>query len=172
MKVLRRRWCVQSGGADKTRARLEQVILTTTMGDIDVELWPKEAPLACRNFIQLCLEGYYDNTMFHRIIAKFMVQGGDPSGTGQGGESVWGETFKDEIHSRLRFGVRGLLAMAKEDVAVQRMANVAGVAHLDDPPDVQRAPRAERPPGREQRRADWQLRPRGGRRCWQWRLHC
>ena len=107
-----RGWCVQSRGADKNRARVEQVILTTTMGDIDVELWPKEAPLACRNFIQLCLEGYYDNTMFHRIIAKFMVQGGDPSGTGQGGESVWGETFKDEIHSRLRFGVRGLLAMA------------------------------------------------------------
>ena len=43
--------------------------------------------------------------MFHRIIAKFMVQGGDPTGTGQGGESVWGETFKDEVHSRLRFGI-------------------------------------------------------------------
>ena len=50
--------------------------------------------------------------MFHRIIAKFMVQGGDPTGTGQGGESVWGETFKDEVHSRLRFGIRGMLAMA------------------------------------------------------------
>ena len=89
-----------------------KVVVTTTIGDIDVELWPKEAPLACRNFVQLCLEGYYDNSMFHRIIAKFMVQGGDPTGTGQGGESVWGDTFKDEIHSRLRFGVRGLLAMA------------------------------------------------------------
>uniref|UniRef100_A0A0C3UDT9 Peptidyl-prolyl cis-trans isomerase n=1 Tax=Guillardia theta (strain CCMP2712) TaxID=905079 RepID=A0A0C3UDT9_GUITC len=88
------------------------VLLTTTMGEIDIELWSKEAPLACRNFIQLCMEGYYDNTMFHRIIPKFMVQGGDPTGTGSGGESVYGETFKDEIHSRLRFSVRGLVAMA------------------------------------------------------------
>ena len=63
----------------------------------------------------LCIfvvQGYYDNLMFHRIIPKFMVQGGDPTGTGQGGESVFGEPFKDEIHSRLRFAVRGLLAMA------------------------------------------------------------
>ncbi|KAJ1482432.1 cyclophilin-like domain-containing protein, partial [Baffinella frigidus] len=89
-----------------------KVVLNTTCGDIDVELWSKEAPMACRNFIQLCMEGYYDNLMFHRIIAKFMIQGGDPTGTGQGGESIFGEPFKDEVHSRLRFSVRGLVAMA------------------------------------------------------------
>lgn len=54
------------------------------MGDVSVELWCREAPKACRNFIQLCMEGYYDNTIFHRIVADFIVQGGDPSGTGEG----------------------------------------------------------------------------------------
>ncbi|CAO3671139.1 unnamed protein product [Rhizopus microsporus] len=63
-----------------------KVILYTTAGDIEIELWGKEAPRASRNFIQLCLEGYYDNTIFHRIIPGFLVQGGDPTGTGQGGE--------------------------------------------------------------------------------------
>lgn len=60
------------------------MILHTTSGDIELELWGKEAPRATRNFIQLCLEGYYDNTIFHRIIPDFLVQGGDPTGTGQG----------------------------------------------------------------------------------------
>lgn len=58
---------------------------------------------------------YYDNTIFHRIIAGFMVQGGDPTGTGNGGESVFGAPFSDEFHSRLRFNHRGLLAMANEN---------------------------------------------------------
>ena len=61
-----------------------KVILTTTYGPLDIELWPKEAPKAVRNFVQLCLEGYYDKTIFHRIIKGFLVQGGDPTGTGTG----------------------------------------------------------------------------------------
>ncbi|XP_014287392.1 spliceosome-associated protein CWC27 homolog [Halyomorpha halys] len=89
-----------------------KVLLKTTVGDIDVELWSKEAPLACRNFVQLCLEGYYDDTIFHRVVKGFIAQGGDPTGTGMGGESIYGEPFKDEIHSRLRFNRRGLVAMA------------------------------------------------------------
>lgn len=64
------------------------------MGDIDIELWSKEAPKACRNFVQLCLEGYYNGTIFHRVVKDFIVQGGDPTGTGTGGESVYGATFK------------------------------------------------------------------------------
>ncbi|KAJ1971870.1 Peptidyl-prolyl isomerase cwc27, partial [Dimargaris verticillata] len=90
------------------------IYLETTKGTIEVALWPKEAPLACRNFVQLCLEGYYDGTIFHRVVPGFIVQGGDPTGTGEGGESVYegGEPFKDEFHSRLRFVRRGLLAMA------------------------------------------------------------
>ena len=58
-----------------------KVILHTTHGDIEIELWTKEIPKACRNFIQLCLESYYDNTIFHRIIRNFIVQTGDPTGT-------------------------------------------------------------------------------------------
>ncbi|XP_010366557.1 spliceosome-associated protein CWC27 homolog isoform X1 [Rhinopithecus roxellana] len=89
-----------------------KVLLKTTAGDIDIELWSKEAPKACRNFIQLCLEAYYDNTIFHRVVPGFIVQGGDPTGTGSGGESIYGTPFKDEFHSRLRFNRRGLVAMA------------------------------------------------------------
>ncbi|KAK2507431.1 hypothetical protein MC885_016175 [Smutsia gigantea] len=71
-----------------------KVLLKTTAGDIDIELWSKEAPKACRNFIQLCLEAYYDNTIFHRVVPGFIVQGGDPTGTGAGGESIYGAPFK------------------------------------------------------------------------------
>lgn len=91
-----------------------KVILTTSYGPIDIELWPKEAPKAVRNFVQLCLDGYYDNTLFHRVIKSFLVQGGDPTGTGTGGESIYGDVFADEFHSRLRFKHRGLVACAGE----------------------------------------------------------
>ncbi|XP_060077332.1 spliceosome-associated protein CWC27 homolog [Ylistrum balloti] len=89
-----------------------KVLLVTSVGDIDIELWSREAPKACRNFVQLCLEGYYNGTIFHRVVKDFIVQGGDPTGTGEGGESIYGAPFKDEIHSRLRFVRRGLVAMA------------------------------------------------------------
>ncbi|MEW5301137.1 MAG: hypothetical protein WDW36_004016 [Sanguina aurantia] len=92
-----------------------KVVLHTSLGDLDVELWPKEAPKAVRNFVQLCLEGYYDNTRFHRVIKDYLVQGGDPTGTGEGGTSVYGEPFRDEFHSRLKFNHRGLLACANEN---------------------------------------------------------
>ncbi|KAJ8925424.1 hypothetical protein NQ315_009256 [Exocentrus adspersus] len=92
-----------------------KVLLKTTVGDIDVEFWAKETPKTCRNFIQLCLEGYYDNTIFHRVVKEFIVQGGDPNGDGTGGESIYGEPFKDEFHQRLRFTRRGLLAMANSE---------------------------------------------------------
>ncbi|KAM4634364.1 spliceosome-associated protein CWC27 homolog [Polymixia lowei] len=89
-----------------------KVLLKTSAGDIDIELWSKEAPKACRNFVQLCMEGYYDGTLFHRVVPDFIVQGGDPTGSGNGGESIYGRPFKDEFHSRLRFNRRGLVAMA------------------------------------------------------------
>ncbi|KPJ10965.1 Peptidyl-prolyl isomerase cwc27 [Papilio machaon] len=91
---------------------LGKVLLKTSVGEIDVELWTKEAPKACRNFLQLCMEGYYNGTIFHRVVPGFIVQGGDPNGDGTGGESIYGEPFKDEFHSRLRFNRRGLVAMA------------------------------------------------------------
>lgn len=92
-----------------------KVVLKTSFGDVDIELWSREAPLACRNFVQLCLEGAYDGTAFHRVIPGFMVQGGDPEGTGRGGESIYGRPFKDEFHSRLKFSRRGIVAMANEN---------------------------------------------------------
>ncbi|XP_050403420.1 spliceosome-associated protein CWC27 homolog [Patella vulgata] len=89
-----------------------KILLETTAGDIDIELWSKETPKACRNFVQLCMEGYYDGIIFHRVVKDFIVQGGDPTGTGEGGESVYGKPFKDEFHSRLRFNRRGMVGMA------------------------------------------------------------
>ncbi|EMD38986.1 hypothetical protein CERSUDRAFT_46786 [Gelatoporia subvermispora B] len=92
-----------------TRGR---VIIDTTAGEIDVELWSKETPKACRNFLALAMEGYYDGVIFHRIVPGFLVQTGDRTGTGAGGESFYGEPFEDEIHPRLRYAHRGLVAMA------------------------------------------------------------
>ena len=89
-----------------------KVLLETSVGDIEIELWSRECPKAARNFVQLCMENYYAKTKFHRVIKDFIVQGGDPTGTGHGGESIYGTPFKDEFHSRLRFCRRGLVAMA------------------------------------------------------------
>ncbi|PSN59817.1 cyclophilin-like protein [Corynespora cassiicola Philippines] len=90
-----------------------KVVLHTTTGDLEIELFAKQTPITSRNFLQLCLDGYYDNTIFHRLVKGFIIQGGDPTGTGVGGESSYdGEPFADEIHSRLKFNRRGLLGMA------------------------------------------------------------
>ncbi|KAF9268586.1 cyclophilin-like protein [Marasmius fiardii PR-910] len=89
-----------------------RVIISTTVGEIDIELWSKETPKTCRNFLQLAMEGYYDGVVFHRVVPNFLVQTGDKTGTGAGGESIYGEPFEDEIHPRLRFAHRGLVAMA------------------------------------------------------------
>ncbi|KAG9508729.1 Spliceosome-associated protein CWC27-like protein, partial [Fragariocoptes setiger] len=89
-----------------------KVLLDTTVGPIEVEFWTKQCPKATRNFIQHCLDGYYDNTIFHRVVKDFIVVGGDPTSTGDGGESIYGQPFKDEFHSRLKFTRRGLLATA------------------------------------------------------------
>ncbi|KAI3587060.1 cyclophilin-like domain-containing protein [Fusarium oxysporum f. sp. albedinis] len=115
------------------------VIIHTTRGELSVELFAKQTPLTCRNFLQLALDGYYDNTIFHRLVPGFILQGGDPTGTGNGGESIYdggafsgdldpwpmdqrqgknagptGINFKDEFHSRLKFNRRGLLGSANE----------------------------------------------------------
>lgn len=119
-------------------------IIHTTHGPISLELFAQQTPLTSRNFLQLALDGYYDETIFHRLIPGFILQGGDPTGTGHGGESIFdsgalsaprppegdgiwpmeertgsnagphGVGFKDEFHSRLKFNRRGLLGMANE----------------------------------------------------------
>lgn len=112
-----------------------KVLLKTTVGDIDIELWARECPKACRNFIQLCLEGYYKNTEFHRLVKGFIVQGGDPNGDGTGGESIYGQPFKDEFHSRLRYTRRGLVGMAnsgKDDNASQFFFTFAPTPELQN----------------------------------------
>ncbi|KAK3717283.1 Peptidyl-prolyl isomerase cwc27 [Vermiconidia calcicola] len=93
-----------------------KVILQTTSGDLSIELFGKQTPLASRNFLQHCLDGYYIGSIFHRLVPDFIVQGGDPTGTGSGGISAIndGEPFQDEFHSRLKFNRRGLLGMANE----------------------------------------------------------
>ncbi|MCJ1254836.1 Peptidyl-prolyl isomerase cwc27 [Lignoscripta atroalba] len=90
-----------------------KVLLQTTAGDILLELFAKQTPLTSRNFLQLCLNGYYDGTIFHRLVPGFIIQGGDPTGSGEGGEAIYdGGLFADEFHTRLKFNRRGLLGMA------------------------------------------------------------
>lgn len=79
---------------------------------ITVELYTKHAPRTCENFRTLSARGYYDGVVFHRIIPSFMIQGGDPTGTGRGGDSIYGERFADEISAELRHTGAGILSMA------------------------------------------------------------
>ena len=73
----------------------------TTMGDIKVKLFPQRAPKAVENFVTHAKSGYYDGIIFHRVIKDFMIQGGDPTATGMGGESIWGKSFEDEFDVKL-----------------------------------------------------------------------
>ncbi|NPA51254.1 MAG: peptidylprolyl isomerase [Epsilonproteobacteria bacterium] len=88
------------------------VVLETTKGNIELKLYPKVAPLAVENFLGLVKKGYYNGVIFHRVIKGFMIQGGDPTGTGMGGESIWHKEFKDEIDPNIKFDRPFLLAMA------------------------------------------------------------
>ena len=89
-----------------------KVTLETTQGSIKFDLFPDIAPKTCENFTTHCKNGYYDDVIFHRIIEKFMIQGGDPTGTGRGGESIWGKNFEDECARDVKFDKAGILAMA------------------------------------------------------------
>ncbi|KAI0143488.1 cyclophilin type peptidyl-prolyl cis-trans isomerase [Xylariaceae sp. FL1272] len=88
------------------------IALETSMGTVTVELYTNHAPKTCQNFLTLSQRGYYNETIFHRIIPSFMIQGGDPTGTGRGGTSIYGEKFADEISSELRHTGAGILSMA------------------------------------------------------------
>ena len=86
-------------------------VLKTNQGEIKIQLFPEQAPMTVENFIRLAQKGYYDGTIFHRVISDFMIQGGDPEGNVTGGESIWGHPFEDEL-SRELFNIRGALSMA------------------------------------------------------------
>ncbi|MGX7109427.1 peptidylprolyl isomerase [Facklamia miroungae] len=88
-----------------------QVVLHTNKGEIELALFADQAPKTVENFITLAEEGYYDGVIFHRVIKDFMIQGGDPTGTGMGGESKWGGSFEDEFTMNL-FNFYGALSMA------------------------------------------------------------
>ena len=92
-----------------------KVIVETNYGNIDIELFTLEAPKSCRNFIQHCLNKYYNGCIFFKIFKNFMIQTGDPTNTGNGGESIYHEDFRDELHSRLKFSHRGIVAMANKN---------------------------------------------------------
>jgi peptidyl-prolyl cis-trans isomerase B (cyclophilin B) len=81
------------------------------MGDIKVKFFEKEAPKAVENFVKLAEKDYYDGLIFHRVMAEFMLQGGDPTGTGMGGDSIYGKPFEDEFSPNLH-NFRGALSMA------------------------------------------------------------
>ncbi|MFD2444460.1 peptidylprolyl isomerase [Bacillus sp. CGMCC 1.16607] len=85
--------------------------MDTTMGCIKIKLFPDQAPKTVENFIKHSEDGYYDGLIFHRVIKDFMIQGGDPQGTGMGGESIYGQAFEDEFSDKL-FNIRGALSMA------------------------------------------------------------
>ncbi|KAJ2893900.1 peptidyl-prolyl cis-trans isomerase-like 2 [Zalerion maritima] len=113
----------------KGYARIE-----TNLGELNIELQTEYAPRAVWNFIRLAQKGYYKNVAFHRNIAGFMIQGGDPSGTGKGGTSIWGKNFKDEIDGPLVHGARGIVSMAnkgKDTNSSQFFVTYKPVPHLD-----------------------------------------
>lgn len=101
-----------SAGNDKQQAVSQVVELETNLGTFEVELYTQHAPKTCHNFFELARIGYYDKTVFHRVIKDFMVQGGDPTGTGKGGESIFGGKFEDEISKDLKHTGAGILSMA------------------------------------------------------------
>ena len=108
--------------------------LTTNVGPVNIELYPEYAPKAVWNFIQLSKRGYYNGVAFHRNIKNFMIQGGDPTGTGRGGQSCWGKTFADEFDGPLVHDGKGVLSMAnkgKDTNTSQFFITYRAVAHLN-----------------------------------------
>ena len=112
----------------------DYVTVNTSMGSFTVELYAQHAPKACKNFHDLAARGYYDGILFHRIIKDFMAQGGDPTGTGRGGESMFGRKFEDEITRELKHTGAGILSMANSGPNTngsQFFITLAPCPHLD-----------------------------------------
>ena len=113
----------------KGYARIE-----TNMGDLNIELQTETAPKAVWNFVKLAQKGYYKGVAFHRNIKNFMIQGGDPTGTGRGGTSIWGKNFQDEFEGPLTHDARGVMSMAnkgKNTNSSQFFITYRPVKHLD-----------------------------------------
>uniref|UniRef100_A0A8D8S4K1 Peptidyl-prolyl cis-trans isomerase n=1 Tax=Cacopsylla melanoneura TaxID=428564 RepID=A0A8D8S4K1_9HEMI len=110
------------------------VTLHTDVGDIKMELFVEDCPKTCENFLALCASDYYNGCIFHRNIKGFIVQTGDPTHTGKGGNSIWGKKFEDEFKETLKHSERGTLSMANNGPntnASQFFITYAAHAHLD-----------------------------------------
>lgn len=116
---------------DKPEKGEQIVIMHTSKGDISIRLFPEAAPKAVENFVTHAKEGYYNGLIFHRVIEDFMIQGGDPNGTGTGGESIWGGSFEDEFDTKL-CNIRGSLAMANSGVNTNGSQFFINQAQADD----------------------------------------
>uniref|UniRef100_G3PN30 RING-type E3 ubiquitin transferase n=1 Tax=Gasterosteus aculeatus aculeatus TaxID=481459 RepID=G3PN30_GASAC len=122
------------------------VRLHTNKGDLNLELHCDKVPKAGENFIRLCKKGYYDGTVFHRSIKNFMIQGGDPTGTGTGGESFWGKPFKDEFKPNLSHAGRGILSMANSGPNTNKsQLIVGGFEALTAMENVESDPKSDKP---------------------------
>jgi cyclophilin family peptidyl-prolyl cis-trans isomerase len=102
--------------SDSTKGKTVSILIETTKGTIELELFESDAPKTVANFVGLAEKGKYDNVIFHRIAKGFVIQGGDPKGTGVGGESIYGKEFEDELNSSTKSYQegykRGTVAMA------------------------------------------------------------
>ncbi|KAI9821921.1 MAG: Peptidyl-prolyl cis-trans isomerase cyp10 [Pycnora praestabilis] len=110
------------------------VTLHTDLGDLKIEIFCESVPKTAENFLALCASSYYDGTNFHRNISGFMIQGGDPSGKGKGGSSIYGADFEDEIRPALRHNARGIVSMANRGPGTngsQFFIAYAAAPHLD-----------------------------------------
>ncbi|CAD5221523.1 unnamed protein product [Bursaphelenchus okinawaensis] len=110
------------------------VTVQSSMGTFVIELYWEHAPKTCQNFAELARRGYYNNTIFHRIISEFMIQGGDPTGTGRGGTSIYGARFEDELDARLKHTGAGIVSMANSGPNTngsQFFITLAPTQHLD-----------------------------------------
>ncbi|RPA86847.1 putative cyclophilin [Ascobolus immersus RN42] len=111
------------------------VTLHTTAGPIKIEIFCEAVPKTAENFLALCASGYYDNCVIHRNIKAFILQTGDPTNTGKGGKSIYGEYFEDEINPALRHDKRGVVAMANKSKpntnGSQFYITYAKAVHLD-----------------------------------------
>ncbi|KAF9041091.1 cyclophilin-like protein, partial [Hymenopellis radicata] len=110
------------------------VTLHTSHGEIKIEIFCEAVPKTAQNFLALCASNYYDGCIFHRNIKGFMVQTGDPTGSGKGGQSIWGNPFPDEIRSTLKFNARGMVAMANSGPDTNKsqfFITYAKQSHLD-----------------------------------------
>ncbi|VWU50221.1 peptidyl-prolyl cis-trans isomerase [Hepatocystis sp. ex Piliocolobus tephrosceles] len=118
----------------KGNVERKNITIYTNLGEFEIELYWYHSPKTCFNFYTLCEMGYYNNTIFHRVIPDYIIQGGDPTGTGKGGKSIYGEYFEDEINKELKHTGAGILSMSNNGPntnSSQFFITLCPLPHLD-----------------------------------------